>query len=88
MRNFSRLVIVVAALLVLLVPRARAARRNSNWFSKAFHHQSKPATHPERDSFKARDRQDKANDRSAKQRQSVADKHALPKEKKTPTPSK
>jgi len=89
MRNFSRLMIVVAALLVLLVPGAQAAGGNSNWFSKAFHHQSKPATHPERDSFKARERQDKFNDRNSKQRQRVADKHALPKEKKTTTtPSK
>jgi len=88
MRNFSRLVIIVAGLLVLLVPGAQATTGNSNWFSKAFHHQAKPSKHPERDSFQARDRQDKFNDRNSKQRQRVADKHALPKEKKTTTPSK
>jgi len=47
-----------------------------------------PATTDERDSFKARERQDKANDRNTKQRQRVADKHPVPKETKTPNPSK
>jgi hypothetical protein len=89
MRNFSRIAMVLAALLVILAPGARAAAGNSNWLTKAFHHQSKPSKHPERDSFKARERQDKFNDRNGKQRQRVADKHALPKEKKnTTTPSK
>jgi len=76
---------VLAALLVFFAPGARAASGNSNWLTKAFHHQAKPSKHPERDTFKARDRQDKANDRNAKQRQRVADKHPVPKETKTTT---
>jgi hypothetical protein len=93
MRNISRIVIVLGALVVFLSPGARAAGGNSNWLTKAFHHQAKPSKHPERDSFKARERQDKANDRNAKQRQRVADKHPQPaakdaKETKTPPPSK
>ncbi len=87
MRNCSRFLMVLAAVLTFLAPAAPAS--SGNWLSKAFHHQSKPATHPDRDSFKARERQDKFNDRNSKQRQRVADKHALPKEKKTTTaPSK
>jgi hypothetical protein len=89
MRNCSRVLIVFAALLALLAPTAPASSGNSNWLSKAFHHQSKPNVHPERDSFKARERQDKLNARTTKQRQHVADKHAVPQEKKTPAaPSK
>lgn len=89
MRKCSRVLIVLAALLVFFAPGARTAAGSSNWLTKAFHHQAKPSTHPERDSFKARERQDKFNDRNSKQRQRVADKHALPKEKKnTTTPNK
>jgi hypothetical protein len=89
MRKCLKIVIAVAALFVFLAPGARAAGGSSNWLSKAFHHQSKPSKHPDRDSFQARDRQDKFNERNSKQRQRVADKHALPKEKKTTTtPSK
>ena len=89
MRNGSRTLIVLAALLGFFAPGARAAGGNSNWLTKAFHHQAKPAKHPERDSFKARERQDKANERYAKQRQRVADKHPAPRETKTTTtPSK
>jgi len=79
---------VFAALLVLPTPGAQAASGNSNWLTKAFHHQAKTPKRPERDSFKARERQDKANDRNTKQRQRVADKHPVPKETKTPNPSK
>jgi hypothetical protein len=84
------LMVVLAALLVFFVPGAGAVSGNSNSLTKAFHHQSKPAKHPERDSFKARERQDKANERNTKQRQRVADKHPHPaaKETKTPPPSK
>jgi hypothetical protein len=85
MTKCSRILIVLATLLLSLAPAAQAASANSNWLSKAFHHQSKPKVHPERDSFKARERQDKANERTAKQRQRVADKHPAPKDAKTIT---
>jgi hypothetical protein len=93
MRNFAKVLIVLGALVVFLAPGARAAGGNSNWLTKEFHHQAKPSKHPERDSLKARDRQYKANDRNAKQRQRVADKHPHPaakdaKETKTPPPTK
>ena len=83
MRNGSRVLIVFAALLVSFAPAAQASGGSSNWLGKAFHHQSKPKVHPEQDSFKARERQDKLNARNTKQRQGVADKHAVPKDKKT-----
>ncbi len=83
MRNCSRVLIVFAALFVSLAPAA--ASGSSNWLGKTFHHQSKPKVHPERDSFKARERQDKLNARNTKQRQRAADKHPVPKEKKTKT---
>ena len=93
MENISKVAIVLGALVVFLAPGARAAGGNSNWLTKAFHHQPKTSKHPERDSFKARERQDKANGRNAKQRQRVADKHPQhaakdAKETKTPPPTK
>jgi hypothetical protein len=85
MRKGFWALIVFAALLVVFAPGAQAFGGNSNWLGKAFHHQSKPKVHPERDAFKARERQDKANNRTSKQRQRVADKHPAPKDAKTET---
>lgn len=76
MRNWSKALLVVAAVLVFVAPQARASSGSPNWLNKhVFHHQAKTKVHPQHDNDKALKRQAKAKQRTEKMRQRAGEAH-------------
>jgi hypothetical protein len=75
MKNRVGVMMIVAALFCLAVPRAQA---NPNWLTKHLpHHQASTPLHPEHDPQKSLKQHAKDKQRSEKMRGRAADRHAL-----------
>lgn len=76
MKNCSKVLLVIAALLVFVAPQAGAVSSSPNWLKKhVFHHQAKTPVHPEHNSDNALKRQEKSKQRSEKMRRRAGEAH-------------